>query len=285
MARKQRKLKRALWLSLRYLVLIPVAAFTLLPFIWMVSVSLQPDKGIEAYSFIPKELTFRNYLTAWNYPRLYDSKVTLGTMFRNSVIVSFFITIFSLLFDSMAGYALARKRFPGRDFLFWLALATLMIPFYVTVVPMFIITRNLGLINTLAGLIVPFVSSGFGVFLFRQAFFSIPLELEEAARVDGASDFFIYWRLMLPLVKPTVATMAIFKILWSWNMFFWPLLIIYDYAKMPLNLGLTIFRGQYVTRWGLLAAGMTIGALPVLIAFLAFQKWFIRGLTAGAVKG
>jgi len=285
MIHKKMELNKALWLSLRYLVLIVISAFTLLPFIWMLSVSFQPDKGIEAYGFIPKKFTFQNYPTAWNYPRLYDPKVTLGTMFRNSVIVSFFVTLFSLLFDSMAGYALARKRFPGRGFLFWLALTTLMIPFYVTVVPMYLITMKLGLINTLAGLIVPFVSSGFGVFLFRQAFLSIPLELEEAAKVDGASDLFIYWRLMLPLVKPTMATMAIFKILWSWNMFFWPLLVIYDYAKMPLNLGLTIFRGQYVTRWGLLTAGMTIGTLPVLVAFLAFQKWFIRGLTAGALKG
>ncbi|RLA77511.1 MAG: carbohydrate ABC transporter permease [Deltaproteobacteria bacterium] len=285
MAIVRQKRKRAFWLGLRYLVLIGVSFFTLLPLIWMVSTSLEPNRELESYSLIPKEVTFRNYVEAWNYPRLYDPKVTLGTMFLNSVIVSFFITIFSLLFDSMAGYALARKRFWGREILFWLALATLMIPFYVTVVPMYIITMKLGLINTLAGLIIPFVSSGFGVFLFRQAFFSIPLELEEAARVDGASDLYIYWKLMLPLVKPTVATMAIFKILWSWNMFFWPLLIIYDYAKMPLNLGLTIFRGQYVTQWGLLTAGMTVGALPVLVAFLALQKWFIRGLTAGALKG
>ncbi|MGY4707686.1 carbohydrate ABC transporter permease [Candidatus Bipolaricaulota sp. J31] len=285
MALVRQKKKKAFWLTLRYIVLVGASFFTLLPLIWMVSTSLEPNRELESYSLIPKEVTFQNYVEAWNYPRLYDPKVTLGTMFLNSVVVSFFITIFSLLFDSMAGYALARKHFLGREFLFWLALATLMIPFYVTVVPMYIITMKLGMINTLAGLIVPFVSSGFGVFLFRQAFFSIPLELEEAARVDGASDLYIYWRLMLPLVKPTVATMAIFKILWSWNMFFWPLLIIYDYAKMPLNLGLTIFRGQYVTQWGLLTAGMTIGALPVLVAFLALQKWFIRGLTAGALKG
>ena len=285
MAIVQRKRQRILGLSFRYLVLAGVSFFTLLPLVWMVSTSLEPNRELESYSLVPKEITFQNYADAWNYPRLYDHQVTLGTMFLNSVLVSSFITIFSLLFDSMAGYALARKRFWGREMLFWLALATMMIPFYVTAVPMYIITMKLGMINTLAGLIVPFTSSGFGVFLFRQAFFSIPLELEEAARVDGASDWFIYWKLMLPLVKPTVATMAIFKILWSWDMFFWPLLIIYDYNKMPLNLGLTIFRGQYVTQWGLLTAGMTIAALPVVVAFLAFQKWYIRGLTAGALKG
>ncbi len=279
------KKNRTLKLSLKYIILTIASFTTLLPLIWMISTSLEPNKALVSYSLVPKEVTFENYKQAWNYPRLYDPKVTLGTMFKNSVIISFFITIFSLLFDSMAGYALARKRFKGREFLFWLALATLMIPFYVTVVPMYIITMKLGLIDSLPGLIVPFVSSGFGVFLFRQAFFSIPLELEEAAKIDGASDWYIYWKLMLPLVKPTVVTMTIFKILWSWDMFFWPLLIIYNYANMPLNLGLTIFRGQYVTQWGLLTAGMTIGALPVLLAFLVLQKWFIRGLTAGALKG
>jgi len=280
-----RKRKKPILLLFKYLLLSFVSFFTLLPLIWMISTSLEPDKGLESYSLIPKEVTFRNYVEAWNYPKLYDPNVTLGTMFLNSIIVSSIITVLSLLFDSMAGYSLARKRFPGRNFLFWLALSTLMIPFYVVVIPMYLITMKLGLINTLTGLIIPFISSGFGVFLFRQTFLSIPLELEEAARIDGAGDLFIYWKIMLPLVKPTIATMAIFKVLWSWNMFFWPLLIIQDYSKMPINLGLTIFRGQYVTKWGLLTAGMIIATLPIIILFLTLQKWFIRGLTAGALKG
>ncbi|MCD6449559.1 MAG: carbohydrate ABC transporter permease [Thermotogaceae bacterium] len=277
--------KRITWLILKYILLSVVSFFTLLPMIWMISTSLEPDKGLESYSLIPKEITFSNYSEAWNYPKLYDEDVTLGTMFKNSVIVSSVITLLSLLFDSMAGYALARKNFPGRTLMFWLALSTLMVPFYVVVIPMYIITMKLGLLNTLTGLIVPFVSSGFGVFLFRQAFISIPLELEEAARIDGAGDFYIYWKIMLPLIKPTIATMAIFKILWSWNMFFWPLLVIQDYSKMPINLGLTMFRGQFVTRWGLLTAGMVIATIPIIVMFLVLQKWFIRGLTAGALKG
>ncbi len=280
-----RRRKKFIRLFIKYIILSFVSFFTLLPLIWMVTTSLEPDKGLESYSLIPREVTFRNYIEAWNYPRLYDEHVTLGTMFMNSIIVSSVITVLSLLFDSMAGYALARKKFPGREVLFWLALSTLMVPFYVVVIPMYIITMKLGLINTLTGLIVPFVSSGFGVFLFRQTFLSIPLELEEAARIDGAGDFFIYWKVMLPLVKPTIATMAIFKVLWSWNMFFWPLLIIQDYSKMPINLGLTIFRGQHVTHWGLLTAGMVIATLPIIVLFLTLQKWFIRGLTAGALKG
>ena len=272
-------------LFIKYFVLSFFSFFTLLPLIWMVTTSLEPDKGLESYSLIPKKIVFENYVEAWNYPKLYDPDVTLGTMFLNSLIVSTFVTLSSLLFDSMAGYALARKKFPGRTMLFWAALSTLMVPFYVIVIPMYLITMKLGLLNTIPGLIIPFMASGFGVFLFRQTFISIPKELEDAARMDGAGDFYIYWKIMLPLVKPTVATMTIFKVLWSWNMFFWPLLIIQDYSKMPINLGLTMFRGQNITRWGLLTAGMVIAILPIIILFLILQKWFIRGLTAGAVKG
>ncbi|KUK32848.1 carbohydrate ABC transporter permease [Kosmotoga sp. DU53] len=272
-------------LFIKYLVLFFFSFFTLLPLLWMVTTSLEPDKGLESYSLIPKKVVFDNYAEAWNYPRLYDPDVTLGTMFLNSLIVSTLVTLSSLLFDSMAGYALARKNFPGKTVLFWAALSTLMVPFYVIVIPMYLITMKLGLLNTIPGLIIPFMASGFGVFLFRQTFIGIPKELEDAARMDGAGDFYIYWKIMLPLVKPTVATMTIFKVLWSWNMFFWPLLIIQDYSKMPINLGLTMFRGQNITRWGLLTAGMVIAILPIIVLFLILQKWFIRGLTAGAVKG
>jgi ABC-type glycerol-3-phosphate transport system permease component len=160
-----------------------------------------------------------------------------------------------------------------------------MIPFYVIVIPLYLIILRMGLINSYTSMIIPFMSSGFGVFMFRQTFFSIPLELEEAARMDGAKDFYIYWKVMLPLVKPTIATMAIMKVLWSWNMFIWPLLVIQDYSKMPINLGLTVFRGHNITRWGLMSAGMIIATIPVLILFLSLQKWYIQGLTSGAVKG
>jgi len=270
---------------LRYIILIGVSLFTLMPLIWAFSTSITPDTGIVTYKVIPKSVTLENYPAAWDYPRLFDENVTLGTMFLNSILVAGAITLASLLFDSMAGYALARKQFFGKTLLFWAALSTLMIPFYVIVIPLYLIILRMGLINSYTSMIIPFMSSGFGVFMFRQTFFSIPLELEEAARMDGAKDFYIYWKVMLPLVKPTIATMAIMKVLWSWNMFFWPLLVVQDYSKMPINLGLTVFRGHNITRWGLMSAGMIIATIPVLILFLSLQKWYIQGLTSGAVKG
>jgi len=280
-----KKSKKLIWGLVRYLVLIGVSLFTLMPLIWTFSTSITPDSGIVTYKIIPKSVTLDNYQAAWDYPRLFDENVTLGTMFLNSILVAGAVTLASLLFDSMAGYALARKQFFGKTLLFWAALSTLMIPFYVIVIPLYLIILRMGLINSYTSMIIPFMSSGFGVFMFRQTFFSIPLELEEAARMDGAKDFYIYWKVMLPLVKPTIATMAIMKVLWSWNMFIWPLLVIQDYSKMPINLGLTVFRGHNITRWGLMSAGMIIATIPVLILFLSLQKWYIQGLTSGAVKG
>jgi ABC-type glycerol-3-phosphate transport system permease component len=280
-----KKSKKLIWGLVRYLVLIGVSLFTLMPLIWTFSTSITPDSGIVTYKIIPKSVTLDNYLAAWDYPRLFDENVTLGTMFLNSILVAGAVTLASLLFDSMAGYALARKQFFGKTLLFWAALSTLMIPFYVIVIPLYLIILRMGLINSYTSMIIPFMSSGFGVFMFRQTFFSIPLELEEAARMDGAKDFYIYWKVMLPLVKPTIATMAIMKVLWSWNMFIWPLLVIQDYSKMPINLGLTVFRGHNITRWGLMSAGMIIATIRVLILFLSLQKWYIQGLTSGAVKG
>ena len=281
----KRRRKKFVGGLLRYVVLISVSLFTLMPLIWTFSTSITTDTGIETYKIVPRTVTLENYTAAWNYPGLFDKNVTLGTMFLNSILVAGLITLASLLFDSMAGFALARKEFYGKTLLFWTALSTLMIPFYVIVIPLYLIILRMGLINTYTSMIIPFMSSGFGVFMFRQTFFSIPLELEEAARMDGARDLYIYWKVMMPLVKPTIATMAILKVLWSWNMFFWPLLVIQDYSKMPINLGLTVFRGHNITRWGLMSAGMIIATIPVLILFLSLQKWYIQGLTSGAVKG
>lgn len=269
---------------IKYLLIVPACAFTLLPLIWVVVRSIEPDTGIESYSLLPKSVTFDNYLLAWNYPSVIDEKVTLGTMLFNSLLVASVVTFVSIIFDSMAGYALARKNFVGKKLLFWLALSTLMIPFYAIAIPMYIIVIRMGMYDSLLSLIIPFTASGFGVFMFRQSFLSIPSDFEQAARADGANDFYIYWRIMLPMVKPTVATMIVFKVLWSWGQFFWPLLVIQDYSKMPINLGLAMFRGHNITRWGLLCAGMVVATIPILVLFLTCQKWYVEGLSGG-LKG
>jgi len=262
-----------------------IGVFMLLPLLWTLSTSLTDDSIIASSVLIPKNLTLDNYINSWNFPRIFNKSVTMGTFFKNSLVTTVIITISGLLFDSMAGYVIGRKEFPGRKLFFYLALSTLMIPIYVTVVPMFIIVRSLRWTNTYAGLTVPFLSSGLGIYMFKQYFETLPIELEEVAKIDGASNFRIYFTIMLPLSKPALATMAILKSMWAWNQFFWPLIIISELKMKTLQLALTMFRGLNVTQWGLLSAGMTIAILPPIIIFIALQKYYLTGLTVGAVKG
>ncbi len=271
--------------ALLYFLLICMALVMIIPLLWTLSTSLSQDSATVRLRLVPEKLTLSNYPKAWFYPGEIEKGITMGRFFLNSLLVSFLITLLSIFTDSMAGYVLARKRFRGRETIFFLAVATMMIPFYVTSIPMFLIVRELGWINTYFALVVPFIGSGFGVYMFRQAFLSIPVEIEEAARLDGLSDLGIYLRIMLPLIKPTVATMVIFKAMWSWNIFYWPLLVINTMKMYTLPLGLTLFKGLNVTRWGLLTAGLVIAVAPVILLFLIMQRQFIRGLTAGAVKG
>ncbi|NLG80307.1 MAG: carbohydrate ABC transporter permease [Firmicutes bacterium] len=268
-----------------YVILIPGAIAMITPLLWMISTSLAPDSVIVSYRLIPSRITFANYVKAWEFPRVFDEAVSMGTFFKNSLIVTILITAPALIIDSLAGYILARRRIPGVNLLFYLALATLMIPFYVIAIPLFLIVRRLGWLDTYQGLIVPFLASGFGVFMFKQFFQTIPQDLEDAARVDGCSALRIYASIMLPLAKPVIATMAIFKAMWSWNMFFWPLLIINDIRVKTLPVALTMFRGLNVTQWGMLCAGMTIATLPILILYLSMQNMFEKGIVMGALKG
>ena len=269
----------------KYALLVLGALVMVGPFLWMLSTSLTPDSVIVSYRLIPREITLANYAKAWNFPRNFDESVTLGTFFLNSLIVSALITGPALIIDSLAGYVLARRRIPGRDLLFYLALATMMIPFYVIAIPLYLVVRSLGWLDSYQGMIVPFWASGFGVFMFKQFFQTIPQDLEDAARVDGCSAYRTYVSIMLPLAKPVTATMAIFKAMWSWNLFFWPLLIINNIKLKTLPLALTMFRGLNVTQWGTLCAGMTIATLPIVIIYLLMQNSFQKGIVMGALKG
>lgn len=286
MERKNRRRTPALILkTVKYAVLILGAIVMAAPFLWMVTTSLAPDSVIVSYRLIPTEFTLTNYVNAWNFSRNFDESVTLGTFFLNSVIVTVLITAPGVIIDSLAGYVLARRRIPGRDLLFYLALATMMIPFYVIAVPLYLVVLRLGWLDSYQGMIVPFLASGFGIFMFKQFFQTIPQDLEDAARIDGCSAYRTYASIMLPLAKPVVATMAIFKTMWSWNLFFWPLLIINNIKLKTLPLALTMFRGLNVTQWGTLCAGMTLATLPVVIVYLSMQSKFEKGIVMGAVKG
>ncbi len=263
-----------------YAILVISALFMIVPFLWMLSTSLKADEYVLSMppQFFPQPLTLRSYIQlAELFP--------IGRMFVNSLFVATLTTLGQLLTSSMAAYAFARMRFRGSGVLFLLYLATLMIPFQVTVTPLFILMRYLGGINTYQGLILPGVFSAFGVFLLRQFFLTIPRELEEAAVLDGASHWTIYWRIILPLAGPALATLGVFAFMGSWNAFLWPLFIVRDPELMTLPVGLATLHGRWLTQWNLVMAGAMITVLPMLIVYLLAQKYFVRGVVLSGIKG
>jgi len=253
-----------------------------LPFLWMVSSSLKDLS--EVYEFppklIPREVKWSNYADAWN-------ALPFDIFFFNSFLVSIATTLGVLLTCSLAGYSFARLRYPGRDKIFLAYLATMMVPFPVLMVPLFVIMRNLQLVDTLASLILPAIFTPAGTFLMRQFILTLPRELEEAARVDGCGFFGIYWRIVLPLMKPVIATLAIFTFLGSWNEFLWPLISISSIENKTLPLGLTMFQSQLSGRtpWNQVMASATFTIIPVLILFVLGQKYYVKGIVTTGIKG
>jgi len=266
-------------LPLHFLLLVGLG-LTLLPFIWMLSTSFKPVEQIFVYP--PKWIPHPPILD--HFRQLFQ-QVNFLVHFKNSLIVATGITFLSLFFSSMAGYAFAKFQFPKREKIFALLLATMMIPGQVTMIPVFLILRNLGLLNTYWGLILPASASVFGIFLVRQFMRSLPSELIESARIDGCSEFRIYWNIMLPQAMPALATLAIFTFMASWNDFLWPLIIMTKESMYTLPVALANLNGQYNTEWGLLMAGSVVVILPILILFLALQRYFVRGIALTGMKG
>jgi multiple sugar transport system permease protein len=263
----------------KWIALIGGAVLVLLPFAWMIGTSFKPESDVFGYPLRlqPTHPTFSNYVDIWH-------QLPFARLLLNSVIFAGGVTVISVFFDSLAAYALARLRFPGRTIAFYLVLATLMVPFQVTLIPLFNLVFQLHWLNTYQGLIVPRATSAFGIFLLRQFFISIPRELDEAARVDGASEWHIYWRIMLPLAKPALATLAVFYFMNNWNDFLWPLVIATSTSHENLPAGLTLFSGQYVIQHGVLMAGAVITLLPLAVAFLLAQRYFVRGIATTGIK-
>ena len=271
------------------LILILGAVIMLTPLLWMLATALSPNTKIPPTSLIPHDITFDNFLAAWNFPKAFspnpDRPITMGTFFMNSLICTVSITVLGIVVDSLAAYVLAFKDFPGKRLFIFLALATMMIPFYVTLVPEYLIIRKLEWMNSYKAMIIPFLASGMGISLFRSHFLSIAKELEECGKLDGASDFRVYLTIVMPISKPVIGTMAILKAMWSWNQYMWPLIVSTDISMKPIQVALNMFRGLNLTEWGYMCAGMTMAILPLVILFLCAQKQFIGGLQAGAVKG
>lgn len=277
-----------------FLALTAGAIIMVLPFLWMVSTSLKVDREIfgPTIQWIPSEFDFANYTDAID-------QTDMGRLFANTFYVTAVAVLGQLILGSMAGYAFARLNFRGKNVLFFTLLATMMVPFEVLIIPIFLFIRafplvggndilgqgGTGLINTYAGVIFPNLISVFGVFLFRQFYLRFPREIEEAAIVDGCSRIGVYWRILLPNSKPVMGTMALFAFLWSWNDFLWPLVVIKDEALNTLQLGLSMFNQEQGTQWAELMAASVIVVVPVLVLYLLVQRLMVNGGISAGIKG
>lgn len=252
-----------------------------LPFIWMVLSSLkaQPEIFIFPPRLLPRTPLWSNYIEV--------TKAMPFTWFTyNSLEIAILSVLGQVLSASLAAYAFARLRFPGRDIMFLVWLGCMMIPSQVTLIPQFVLFRSFGWLDTHLPLIVPsFFGSAFGTFLLRQFFLTIPMELEDAAIVDGCTRFRIYWNIMMPLAKPAIATLAVFTFMGSWNNLLGPVIYLTTYNKLTLPVGLAFFRGQYGTAWALLMAGATISVIPIIALYMFAQQYFVQGVVMSGIKG
>ncbi|ANS79163.1 N-Acetyl-D-glucosamine ABC transport system, permease protein 2 [Serinicoccus hydrothermalis] len=263
-----------------YLLLTVALLVVVTPFIWMVLGSFKSNAELRQVppTWWPENPTLENFGQLF-------SRLSFGTYFRNSTVVAVVVTVGNLLFCSMVGYALAMLRFRGKRLIFALILGTLMIPGVVTFVPLFVLVANLGLVDTLPGLFLPFLVGPFGVFLMRQFVLGLPKDLVEAARIDGAGEFRIFFQVILPLLTPALATLGILTFLGSWNNFLWPLVVAQTNDTYTLPVALALYStGQNEQQYGLLMAGATIVVLPVLVVFLIFQRRFIQGIATTGIK-
>ena len=256
------------------------AVLTLVPLVWMVSASLMPAGQANTYPpvLLPRDPTLDHY-------RALFTRLDLGRTFFNSAFLAAAVTAIALLVNSMAGYAFAKLRFRGRDRLFRGLLAALVIPVQVAMLPLFLMLKELGLVNTYWGVIVPGMASIFGIFLIRQYALSVPDDLLDAARIDGAGEFRIYRSVVLPLCRPILVTLGIFTFLAVWNDFMWPLIILTDNDLYTLPVALANLVGERVQDTELMMAGAVVTVLPVLVLFLALQRYYIEGVMMGSVKG
>ena len=220
-----------------------------------------------------------------NFQRLVQKAKDYPRWFANSLVITLSVTAFHVFFDTLAGYAFAKKRFPGRDILFAVLLATLMIPPQVTLVPLYVVIRSLGLLNNVLAVILPGTARVLGIFLMRQYIRTLPTEIEEAARIDGASEIGIFWHIILPLCQPAMAALAIFTFVFYWNDFIWPLITLQRSENFTLPVGVASLQGEFGTDYGVIFAGAALAALPILVFFLLFQRYFLEGVRLGAVKG
>jgi multiple sugar transport system permease protein len=267
--------------ALAWVVLIITTIISLFPMYWLFTTALTPTQ----YTISTTPQLFPTNASFANFERLFELADNYWRWFVNSVLVALAVTAFHVFFDTMAGYAFAKRRFPGRTVFFWIILSTLMIPDHVTLVPKYLVARQVGLLDSIWALILPGTANVFGIFLMRQYIQTLPSELIDAGRIDGASELGVFWRIILPLCKPALAALAIFTFVRQWNDFLWPLIVLQRSANFTLPVGVASLQGEFGTDYGVIFAGAALAALPMIIFFLVFQRYFLEGVRMGAVKG
>ncbi len=275
--------RRLEWIRplLVYGLLMAIALVMLMPLLWLVSTSLKSStENIFQFppSFIPAHPTLQNFVRVWE-------SQPFTQYFINSLLVSVLTVGLNLIFCSLAAYPLARLNFWGKDWIFTAIISTIMIPFQIVMIPLYILTVQLGLKNTYLGVIFPAIASAFGIFLLRQAFMTVPKDLEEAARMDGCSELGIWWHVMLPSVRPALVTLTIFVFIGAWSDFLWPLIVLDDPQYYTLPLGVAKLAGTFSLDWRLIAAGSVISVLPILLFFLVMQRYIVPSEVGSGVKG
>lgn len=264
-----------------YILLIVITLFMIGPFLWLLSTALKSGSE-NIFQYPPKLLPEDPTLS--NFTKVMDVFPFWKYLF-NSVVVAVLTVVLNVLFCSLAAYPLARMNFRGKNIIFVLIITTMMIPFQLLMIPVYMISLELGLQNTYLGMVLPHVTTAFGVFLMRQAYMTVPTSLDESARMDGANSFQIWFRVLLPLVKPSMVTLTIFTFVSAWGDFLWPLIIVNDQNMFTLPLGLNMLSGTFTSDWRLIAAGAIISMIPIITIFLLLQRFFISGAMKGAIKG
>ena len=273
LGRRQIDVVRIVWM----LIALILALMTVFPLFWMISIAFKAPTEVFQGNLLPKAANWDNFVYVL-------TEVPFLRYLGNSLLVSTAVTILALWFHTMAGYALARLRFPGRETIFMLIFATFLVSLPVIIVPLFIMVRTMGLLNSYAGMIIPAIFNAFGIFLLRQYYLSLPRELEEAALIDGAGYWRIYWSVILPLSRPIIASLAILFFLANWNAFLWPLTVASDDRLWVVQVGISNFRSQYSASWNYIMAASTIVALPMLVLFVIFQRQIMDSIKTSGLK-
>ena len=274
LSRGQLSVVRLTWM----LVALALALMTVFPLLWMLSISFKSPTEVFQPNLLPRAPNWDNFVYVL-------TEVPFLRYLGNSLFVSTVVTVVALFFHTMAGYALARLRFPGRETIFIAIFSTFLVSLPVIIVPLFIMVRSMGLLNSYAGIIIPSIFNAFGIFLLRQYYLSLPRELEEAALIDGAGYWRIYWSVILPLSRPIIASLAILFFLANWNAFLWPLTVAGDDKLWVVQVGISNFRSQYSASWNYIMAASTIVALPMLVLFVIFQRQIMDSIKTSGLKG